>query len=202
MLNVATTSSTEEQKDVFLQQLRSATASMHRLLETSDISVNLMKDDTGLNDYISYLQRMQPVIAFYEKEIFPLVQAVVTDIDQRQKSALLQNDLAYLNAPKQHQQPFSPAIDKNDIAFALGYMYVIEGSTLGGRIILKHVQPKFSVTEQNGGAFFAGYQQSTGRLWKHFLHILSTYAIVHEASDRIIEGASHAFQSIYEYFNV
>lgn len=57
-------------------------------------------------------------------------------------------------------------------ADALGCLYVIEGATLGGQIILRSLAARFSIGAKNGAAFFAGYGEQTGPMWRAFVEEL------------------------------
>jgi heme oxygenase len=47
----------------------------------------------------------------------------------------------------------------------LGALYVVEGSTLGGQYIARHLQETLGLTPAHGAAFFSGHGAETGRLW-------------------------------------
>lgn len=47
----------------------------------------------------------------------------------------------------------------------LGTFYVLEGSTLGGRIIARHLEPAFGFEGGKGNAYFRGHGEATGALW-------------------------------------
>ena len=185
----------------FLTVLRNATSQQHTQLESTDLSKKLLSDFVTTGDYKNYLLKMKDIIAYCEEAIFLLVENVITDINSRRKLALIQHDLACLQADVNASNLFQPI--KKDITtpYALGFMYVVEGSTLGGRIILKHLKAKLGISEEECGTFFAGYKASTGIRWKDFLHALTLYTSQNNDANEIIEGAKDAFQSIYNYFS-
>lgn len=174
---------------------------MHIALESNPVSASLMSADLTLPVYIRYLVLMGEVISFTEKVIFPAVMDIVPDIDQRHKLDTIHHDLVALHTSTRTDAPvFYPDAAPFSVAFAMGYMYVTEGSTLGGRVILKHVQEKLGLDEKNGAGFFAGYGADTGMRWKTFLSNLTTYAEESGNGDEIIKGAQHAFAAIDRYF--
>lgn len=186
--------------DNFIALLRSETAPQHAKLETSAVSKALLSDNVSLNDYVRYLIKMKSVIAFCEKTIFPLVKNIIYDIENRRKLALINKDLEQFGINNTVENDYCPFQHNDSTGFAAGYMYVIEGSTLGGRVILKHIQSKLGIDENKNGAFFAGYGLLTGSSWKKFLRMLADYTYEMQCSDEVIEGAKHAFRSIYDYF--
>jgi heme oxygenase len=55
-------------------------------------------------------------------------------------------------------------------------LYVIEGATLGGRIITRQLQTQLGLKPESGGAFFDGYGAQTGPYWKAFCTMLTNNA--------------------------
>jgi heme oxygenase len=52
---------------------------------------------------------------------------------------------------------------------ALGCMYVLEGSTLGGRIIARKLQQHLAIDADTGAAFFQACGNETGTRWSYFV---------------------------------
>lgn len=90
-------------------------------------------------------------------------------VAERQRSPLLTRDLEFLGIPvpadAEERQPGRfpglPAGDQKDSpeyeAAFLGAMYVMEGSTLGGQYIARHVEDVLYLTPGEGDAYFRGY---------------------------------------------
>ncbi|WP_278009613.1 biliverdin-producing heme oxygenase [Flavobacterium gyeonganense] len=79
-------------------------------------------------------------------------------------------------------------------------MYVIEGSTLGGRYILKNITTIAGLDKGQGVSYFNGYGEKTGNYWKSFLIFLEEYEQSYNCGNTIIEGAIYAFDSIHKHF--
>lgn len=185
----------------FLTELRIATGPMHRQLETTPLSVALMSPGITQAEYANYLFRMRDVIAWCEATVFPLVKNAISDIDNRRKLPAIEADIEVTGPATIGSKSYEPVDGTMDEAFALGYMYVIEGSTLGGRVILKHLAGSgLNITEDRGGSFFAGYREGTSAQWKKFLDEFTSYTIGNEVAARVTAGAQHAFTSIYDHF--
>ncbi len=189
------------QEEQFFKKLKEETAPMHRQLEQSPLSMNLMSEQVNIQQYAAYLAAMKEVIEFTEAQLFPVISEIIQDTEERRKLFSIQADLKALS--NQAVIPSYPAFIPFTLpvspAFALGVVYVVEGSTLGGRVILKHLQQRWSGWS-DGAAFFTGYGEHTGRLWKSFLNTFSAYAVQTNSQEEITEGAQQAFQSIYNYF--
>ncbi len=188
--------------DLFLQELRVATSPMHKALEENNISQSLMKPNVTLTDYAFYLRCMGEVIRVFDASVLPAVSEVITDFEQRKKMTDINVDLDFLyahGAEKKSSEPFTGFGGKPSLAYALGYAYVIEGSTLGGRVILKHIGQSLTFTEQ-GTKFFSGYGAETGRFWKEFIHGFTAYILKNNGQEEAIKGAMDGFSDIGKHF--
>ena len=71
----------------------------------------------------------------------------------------------------------------------------MEGSTLGGQIIVKHLQKAMPASFVNA-AYFSCYQQKTGSMWKEFLQQLTALPQSTQQEQQIITGAINTFKII------
>lgn len=83
----------------------------------------------------------------------------------------------------------------------MGIMYVVEGSTLGGRFILKNVQENLGYNEEKGASYFSGYGNKTGSFWKKYLNSLTEFESKTNSQEEIIEGADYAFRVIGKHLS-
>jgi len=184
----------------FIQQLRLHTSKSHVALEALPLSASIVSPKISKYEYSSYLNLMHDIIRDTEASVFPVVSEIISDTIERKKKSFLENDLAFVNFPiKETPTALSR---KFSIPFALGILYVIEGSSLGGRVILKNVEKTLGYNEQNGAMYFAGYGNNTGSHWKNFLQMFTNYEIQNGQSDEIIAGANFAFDTIYNHLSV
>jgi heme oxygenase len=188
--------------ETFLQRLRNTTASSHEALESLPASKKIIDPAVTKSEYTTYLSLMYSVIHDTETLIFPVLENSIPDLHLRQKSAALAADLNFLgaNLPLNHS-PLKTTNYSANTAFALGVMYVIEGSTLGGRVIYKNIHSALGYTEASGAAYFAGYGGTTGSKWKSFIELLVNYAEEHGCEDEIISGANFAFNAIKNHLS-
>jgi heme oxygenase len=183
----------------FLSKLKIQTALSHKRLEELPISSYILSPDMKMDDYEHYLRLMYDVHSSVEEKIFPLLSAIVDDLKDREKKHLIVEDLLYLNYAKPVARPLFNT-QNITIPFALGILYVVEGSSLGGRFILKNLETIDGLTDGKGVSYFAGYENKTGSYWKTFLNLLGTYERDHNVENEIIEGAVYAFDCIYNHF--
>lgn len=183
----------------FLTDIKSQTADSHKKLESLSVSASILSPDMKIEDYIHYLSLMHDVHKNTEEVVYPLLSQIIPDLDQRKKKYLIEEDLSFLNHNKTTS---STVFDKTEMSvpFALGVFYVIEGSSLGGRFILKNIVNNKQLSNDQGVSYFKGYGDKTGSFWKNFLNILAEYEQNNNGADSIIEGAVYAFDSIYNHF--
>lgn len=183
----------------FLDKLKNQTASAHKKLESLPVSASILSPNMKISDYCHYLSLMYDVHKSTQEIVFPLLKNHISDLEERAKTPLITDDLSFLNCAK--SDTFS--VFKNQdvsVPFALGILYVIEGSTLGGRFILKNIETIPGLDQQKGVSYFTGYGNKTGSYWKTFLNELTIYETENECGDEIIEGAVYAFDCIYNHF--
>ena len=186
---------------LFLEKLRNATAQSHTNLESLPVSVSIMKPDVTAEEYILYLSMMYDVVCDAESNIFPALSSVISDLGERTKSGFIINDLITLGVErKENLLPLSNSLPNGSIAFKLGIMYVVEGSSLGGRVILKNISNTLGYDAAKGARYFAGYGGETGSHWKTFLNMLMAYESKYDCADDIIAGANYAFRAISLHF--
>jgi len=186
----------------FLDNLRNATAQLHTALEVLPVSVSILKPDVTNAQYAHYLSLMHDVVKDAEQNIFPILNTIIPDLEARNKSQYLEADLAFLDIKKQdYKKPLSSKTENLSPAFALGIMYTVEGSSLGGRVLLKNIQAALGHDAETGARYFSGYGGQTGSMWKAFLGCLTQYEADNNAAVDIIAGANFAFDAIAAHFS-
>ena len=186
----------------FLEKLRFATTQSHTNLEALPVSASIMNPAVTNTQYALYLGLMHDVVKDAEENIFPMVHNVLPELDIHPKAQFIRADLAVLDATPKYDavKPLSGNLTTISVAFALGIMYVIEGSSLGGRVILKNISGALGHSEESGARYFAGYGGETGSHWKNFLSQLINYENDTKSEDEIIAGANYAFDAISRHF--
>lgn len=185
----------------FPEKLKQNTAVPHTELEDLTLSKAIISPDVSAKNYLLYLDLMHDVIYNVESTVYPKLNSVIPDINERKKLAYIQQDFTALGYEKSNIKKNVLKLEDNfTIGFAMGVMYVIEGSSLGGRVIYKNIQKNLGYDNESGAAYFSGYGDKTGSHWKNFMAALSEYEKEHNNADEIIAGASHAFKAITKHF--
>ena len=177
----------------FHEELKLRTADAHDRLETLPVSKSIMSPQVSLQDYARYLILMHPIVADAEQNVSELLGDVVDDRESRRKLALIEADLKFLGI---NPEPAHKVFKVENAAFALGVMYVVEGSAIGGRFILKNLEKSLGLSAAAGASYFAGYGNVTGSMWKRFVEQMTDFEKRTGSGDAIIDGAAYAFSVI------
>jgi heme oxygenase len=175
--------------------IKEATKDAHLQLEKK--VVQKLKAIRSNQDYADFLKHFYAYFNHVEKVIAPYItKEVLPDYAQRRNSLYLKNDIEALGADvKELPATTVPAIT-NTIQ-ALGALYVMEGSIMGGSIIVKMLE-KGGVTE--GVSFFSGYGEATGQMWGTFVGVLNGQARTEADEAQAIETANATFVHFSDVF--
>jgi len=187
----------------FLARLRSETSAAHDQLEQTPLSMAVMAPEVSIESYKAYLQAMLAIHKGIEQTVFPVAEAVFGNMDERRKTELIRKDLEELGAGfTDMTEPFTDEAYREDLAFNLGILYVSEGSTLGGKVILKNVLQASESGFEEATRFLDAYGDQTGSRWKSFLSALDNYqaSAGETIRDQIIAGAVYGFARTADVF--
>lgn len=118
------------------------------------------------------------------------------ELSTRLKTPALLKDLRALNISTQGLPVCNNLPPLDHPASVLGVLYVLEGATLGGNVLRKHVSEQLGLDAANGCAFLYVYGEATGKQWKAFLDYLGSVPL--DAPSRAL--AVHAACSTFSYF--
>jgi heme oxygenase len=115
---------------------------------------------------------------------------------RRKRLPMLNADLLSLGRTQQQIDalPVFPSslLNWNDRSVALGTLYVIEGSTLGGQHVAKFIHARLGLTPQHGIAYFSSYGSEVGVRWRETKALLDAPPFpVNE--DVVVESAIATF---------
>jgi heme oxygenase len=172
-----------------LQQLRRETLPDHNAVERS---LPLMDHELDVDTYVSCLLKLHGIIAAWEEWAAPNAPAWIQPLlAARRRGELLLLDLTCFGVDTSGEaRPALPQM--RDTASLLGAMYVMEGSTLGGQLIARHVELVLGLTAGQGNAYFCGHNERTGQLWKEFCDALRT-KVPERETDAVIAAAKAMF---------
>jgi len=119
------------------------------------------------------------------------------DLAAREKTSLLRSDWHALAAHELSGLAVCSELpDVTSVAAAFGCLNVIEGATLGGQVISRHLQMRLGITPSTGAAFFHGYGKDTASMWKAFGAALGALARTPGSHEPIVESAIATFRAL------
>jgi heme oxygenase len=84
---------------------------------------------------------------------------------------------------------------------ALGALYVLEGSTLGGQVILRDIEARIGPRITGATRFFGGRGSAVGPTWQAFRTALNAFGREHPCIGAdVTAGAESAFRAIAAWF--
>ncbi len=189
-------------RDDFFRELREKTADYHNKLEETALSQVILSEKVTMEAYIDYLKTMYAYTKPLEETFFPLMKDVFSNLDLRERSHLLEKDLFKLgvSATELDEADFAPIDMTASPEEMAGAIYVMEGSSLGGRVIFKHIHKTLGLEADTGGAYFYGHGGETGKFWTSFMDELWDFASQHSQQE-IFQGAVNTFKDMYNLFN-
>lgn len=181
---------------MIMAKLKEATREQHENLENT---VDVMGEVFSLENYKKLLTKFYRFYAAIEPKVAENdLQSAGFDFEARRKTPLLEKDLAALGILEtvRSEVPLWDGLpDVSNLAKAFGSIYVMEGATLGGQVITRHLEKDFGLTAENGAAFFNSYGASVGPMWRSFKETLTAFAEKNGDDQTIVGTARETFDS-------
>lgn len=178
------------------EELRRQTASPHQQLEKLVVArLKSIRSNAEYADllkiFYSYFKNLEEVLAPY------ITIDVLPDYPERRHAESLAEDIIGLGGDlNELPEVHVPTIDST--AKALGALYVMEGSVMGGAVIVQMLA-KYGITE--GVLFFSGYGSETGQKWNAFIDALRAN-ISEEHAAEAIYAARETFARFADAFQI
>lgn len=182
------TLSIAEQKETnhvntILSQLREKTNSIHQSTEALPLMRRLGQGLATATDYANFLSTLLLIYSDLEENLQrnERLNEVLPDLEERRKIPALTSDLSELALRGFHGRTsnlgryakhFAPA--RTCLPSALGCLYVVEGSSLGGLVLLKSLSELLQSLDQKCASFLRGYGSQTQSKWKGFCNTLNS----------------------------
>ncbi|MGN6495129.1 MAG: biliverdin-producing heme oxygenase [Agriterribacter sp.] len=175
------------------EKIKIQTRAAHQALEK--LIVAKIKSIRSLKDYEQLLKMFygfyQPVESKTDAYINP---SVIPDYSLRRKSENILKDLSVLSGQPAEELLLATA----EISFiksepaALGAMYVLEGSTLGG-IIIADMLTRYAKAPAASLSFFKAYKEENQTMWLKFVERLNLYGASNDHTV-VVNAAAHTFE--------
>lgn len=177
--------------------LKEETKLNHQLLEKKLVA--RMRTMHSTTDYAKLLSVFYSYMGGLEQQIGAcLNESVLPDYHERRKASALKADIEFLGG----QIPLIATIDhlptiKTHLQ-AIGALYVMEGSTLGGQIISQMISKQLNISE--GLSFFKSYGDGTMTMWRRFKNVIDMPE--HLPGTAVLTSANETFKKFGDWFDL
>jgi heme oxygenase len=169
------------------RRLRDATQTEHQRLEDRIDILGRVVSPEARRELVG---RFHALHAGVETAIAPwLADLPGLEFADRRRTAWLVRDMAALDMPVP-QASVAP-VRAASVGEALGLMYVLEGSTLGGRLIRRELES--TGQDLRGLSFLEPYGERVGERWRAFLDVLAAAMTTPQDADAAVAGAVAGF---------
>ena len=176
--------------------LRLATDAIHQRLHRHPVLQRLADGSISRSDYVALLRRFLVFHELIEESLRGGPDLATHDIDlaERCRSPLLRRDLTALGAPAMTAPPALQGPRKpGSAAAALGYLYVSEGSRLGGLALARSLDGLLGSGTVAGRSFLLGYGPRHGAMWRALIESIEVQGIADEGRDAMVSASVAAF---------
>lgn len=187
------------------QRLREETMDLHHSLENHPQFSNLLSNSYTIPMFRKHLARMHGFYMTAEKHLAEFSDVKTLDLSKRLvKADRIKRDLQNLGLTREEIDEL-PQWERGrfgSLDEAWGHVYVIEGSTLGGRMIAKKLSQTLGIDVDTGLSFHQTYGDGSGFMWRQFKQ--ATVLGEDEGwldSDAVVASARTAFASMAEWFS-
>lgn len=175
-------------------RLRHATAAAHAALDQALMDRASFRSRAGYAAFLRMQHRFhRDIDALY---LAPTLQGWLPGLAQRRRLAVIAQDLADLGLTPELAEPprFAPGETGSD-AGALGWLYVAEGSRLGGAVLRKLVA-EIGLSDTFGARHLAPAQSGPAAHWRRFVAQLDAAPLDAAGEAAAIAGARDAFAHV------
>ena len=181
------------QMNKFHQELKNQTMPLHDRLEALELPKKLVDETISKDEYITYLLKLYALHYKIESQLQAFEWSKFNiEIASYLRLELIEKDLQHLGAtpPKE----IDNGIEIASFDEAIGHLYVLTGSTMGGVILSQKVQKLF----HGANLYFSGFGDETHGRWMQFLASLTRYTQENGRSNQeaIIKGAINCYRLV------
>lgn len=180
--------------------LRQESAQLHRRIEATLRLPDTIRDAADYRAWLCrYLGFYAPLECLFRA--FEDWTSVGIDPSLHAQSGCLNDDLAALAEERETIPYATPDLlpELPTMSHALGSLYVVEGSRLGGRAILRDLERRLGPEIAGATRFFCG--DTAGPTWQSFRATLDDFGFRYpQLRDDVVSGATRTFISLERWF--
>ncbi|MFE4262796.1 biliverdin-producing heme oxygenase [Streptomyces sp. NPDC056883] len=189
-----------------VDRIRAGTRGRHQDLEGTPFSLAMLAGTLPLDRYVTQLAAYRRVLEALEGELSRAADPCVTSVWSADlvKLPCIDRDLMYFAedgvfpsstaaAPADALVREIRAAAASDPPALLGFLYVLEGSTLGGAILRRYVAEAYGLRDTDGVAYYASGDRER---WARFAARLNAALPGPGEQDRVLAAAGRAYQHV------
>lgn len=189
-----------------MQRLRDETRAQHIATEAIPFSSSILAGTLPRGSYAAQLMAYLPIHRSLEAALNAAAHPAIDQVwtDEMRRTHLLEADLDDLGIPpgyaiaRSEGEALAAWIDElaaSDPVAVLGVLYVLEGSTLGGAVLRKHLSAAYGLTDA-GLAYYAPYGKHPKPHWVAFSSRMNEAVTDPAEGDRVVAAARETFTRI------
>jgi len=173
------------------ERLKRATHQTHERLDQRIMAERIFDSRERFAAFLRVQHRLHRHVA--EVYAHASLHAVLPDLPARQRLAAIEQDLADLGVPA--PAPLHPTLRDVPLAAALGWLYVVEGSALGGAVLYK-MAARLGLDSSFGARHLAPAAEGVAAHWRQFTLALNAIRLTAEEEQCVEDGAIAAFAAV------
>lgn len=184
-------------------QLREGTSDLHAQVESR---VPLTKPEPSRAEYVWFLQKMLGFAEPVERALEAMIRdyPALIGAPESWKAPWLSADLdalgGHLPAGAGARRPsLLAAPTLTDPAHGWGALYVLEGASLGGQVLRRHLATQAWWPHGPGARYLAGYGARTAEVWRNFRERAENFATTSVRRDAMVAGARETFTRLSDW---
>ncbi len=194
------------ERPLIMQLLREATQPLHDQAESNEFQRMLGRGKLSRDSYSRYLQELLTMHKALNEQLeknadHPAVKTVVKDYHL--DLTCLRNDLNHFQliddpGPLGSTRQLMASFEKTSPSGLLGFLYVLEGSTNGAKMIARNLRQGLELPENEGASYFDRYQDQQRPRWMAFKESMNSCDFSSEDETLILDKAREMFKYFSE----
>ncbi|WCE03597.1 biliverdin-producing heme oxygenase [Pseudoxanthomonas sp. JBR18] len=178
------------------QRLKAATHATHDRLDKTIMARDIFASREKFAKFVRVQYRFhRDIDALYGNEALV---ALIPNLGERRRLLKIATDLSDLRQAL--PLPVPGKLDNGtSLPTALGWLYVAEGSNLGGTILYKLASQKLGLGSGLGASHLAAHPDGAARHWREFTKVLDSVPLSPAQEGEMVLGAEAAFRAVQGY---
>lgn len=183
----------------FSDYLKEGTKAIHDQLDQRVMKLKPFYDNAHYQGFLRMQLRLhtagEPI---YQNE---QIKTLIPGVEQRSRLEEVLQDCRDLEIPvklQQHDQQTANIFKVTDPYAGLGWLYTIEGSSLGAAMLLKHVKNSLGLSETFGARHMAAHSDGRATHWREFKAKIDSLTLDNRQKKQALDAAKQAFYFVTE----